>query len=124
MKIFHLHRENTWAGICGGAHGGKLNRRGGGASQHLLARHSLYEGEGGISSRGPSFTNTKLHMHILGHLHGGRHICPLQSSLLVVLYTRRSSVGGVFPSVGQRVKLLILMFVAPGSNYSFAIWIL
>ena len=49
-------------------------------------------------------THTKLHMQVLGSLHGGRPIRPLQSLLLAVLYTCRCDVGGIFLSWGGGLK--------------------
>ena len=53
-----------------------------------------------------SFTHTKLHMQVLGTIHGSGHICPLQSSLLVVLYTRCCGVGSIFLPWGKGLKFI------------------
>jgi len=56
----------------------------------------------------PPYTHTKLHVQVLGSLHGGGLVCPLQSSLLAVLYTHHCGVGGVFSAMGQRVNFFTL----------------
>ena len=51
-------------------------------------------------------THTKLHMQVLGSLHGYGLACPLQSSLSAVLYNHCRGVGGVFQPWGKGLKLL------------------
>ena len=44
---------------------------------------------------------------VLGPIHGGRRICPLQLSLLAVLYTRHHGVGGVYLLWGKGLTKVI-----------------
>ena len=49
-------------------------------------------------------THTKLLSQVLGSLHGGGLVCPLQSLLLAVLYTRCCGVGWFFLPRGKGLK--------------------
>jgi len=50
------------------------------------------------------FTHTNLHTQVLGTIHCGGRIWPLQSSLLMVFYTRPRGVGSVFLPWGMGLK--------------------
>ena len=66
-----------------------------------------------------TLTHTKLHMQVLGSLHGGGLVCLLQLLLLAVSYTRCRGVDGVFQPWGKGLMLSNLTILNGSMKVTF-----
>ena len=105
---FHRHRESALASKYCEAHPSPVSHSYRGPP-HVPARVlSLWSWNSlqGAPSPVETFTHTKLHMQILRTLQGGALVCPLQSSLLAVLYTHRHGAGADIQLWGKELKFM------------------